>query len=196
MRSKHKDPGTHRCRVVTDLKLIYHDIPKTASTSIKTALGIKGSPEIGIRQGRRWEDITEEEKSYFSFTFVRHPVDRVLSQLSMMANWEEIGVKSDTKDSTQQLSDFIENERLIISQCDYLPPINQINFIGRFDRLLEDWAVLQEQFNLNDLPMKNRSKDLKNTKTAIDLSHEQLKFLEATFADDMNAFGFESYNEK
>lgn len=81
----------------------------------------------------------------------------------------------------------------LISQCNYLPPIDQIDFIGRFDNILEDWAFLQEKFNLNDLPMKNRTKGLKNTKTASDLSQEQLELLEERYADDMKAFEFKSY---
>lgn len=66
---------------------MYYDIPKCASTAIKLSLGYtfaNNSGEIGWTKGDKWRLKTHNR--YYTFTFVRHPFDRVCSTFSMYKN--------------------------------------------------------------------------------------------------------------
>ena len=57
--------------------LVFFDVPKAASTAIKMSL-VGGHSPWG--SGLPWDDSYHK---YYTFAFVRHPFDRVLSTFSM-----------------------------------------------------------------------------------------------------------------
>jgi hypothetical protein len=147
------------------------------------------------------QTLTEEEQTYFSFCFVRHPVERVTSAYSMLANWELTSPNKEphqdhkSKTISEYVQKVLTNEMPVFHQCEFLPFKNgkpQIDFIGKFHNLKEDWAILQQKFDLRDLTSNNRSQGLKYTKTVADLTNEEIQALEEKYADDMEAFGFVS----
>lgn len=115
-------------------------IPKVASSSIRASFG-----------GRHVELIPE---GYFTFAFIRHPWDRLVSALYTVFRAQ---VPAD-----ERLAQFIENPHMPIDsharpQAEYLAG-QRIDYLGRYDRLAEDWRGLQRIVALPDLSHFNRGK--------------------------------------
>lgn len=70
-----------RLFVSHDKKMVYNEIPKAASTSIKDFLGIPKNPVLGVDYFTTYSSIQEIIKSenYVYFTFVRNPYHRFIS---------------------------------------------------------------------------------------------------------------------
>lgn len=120
--------------VVNDvLRVAYVPIPKAASSSIRGAV-----------QGRHVESVPD---GYFSFAFIRHPWDRLVSAL--YCNLRSFDLLDD------RLAQFI-NEKHVDShvrpQVTFLRE-HRIDFIGRVDRFDEDW---REVIRHVDLPAPQR----------------------------------------
>jgi hypothetical protein len=122
------------------LRVAYVVIPKAASSAIRAAV-----------QGRHAEQIPE---GYFSFTFVRHPWDRLVSALYTVFRSQA--------PLDERLAQFIENPNIPIDsharpQVEHLAG-HRIDFIGYYHEIERDWSALQHVFGLPDLQHVNRGK--------------------------------------
>lgn len=112
-------------------------IPKVASSSIRGALA-----------GRHVDSIPA---GYFTFAFVRHPFDRLVSALYSV--FRAFG------DQDERLSLFLDRpEHLIDSHA--RPQVvflrdRRVDFLGRFEHLARDWAKLQQHVPLPPLAHLN-----------------------------------------
>lgn len=148
----------HRC--------IFTHVPKTGGKSILSAFGLpelgadysNNLPYIDNPYGHTSLDIerTDEVSDYFSFTFVREPLDRLVSAFFYL---DAGGCNSyDEAFREQKLSiyrgsflDFIEDLELYLQHDHFRPQVSWItnssgallpDFVGRFENLASDFAYV------------------------------------------------------
>tara|TARA_Y100000768_G_scaffold384495_1_gene368660 strand:+ start:607 stop:1200 length:594 start_codon:yes stop_codon:yes gene_type:complete len=194
--------------VFHNYKCIFLHIPKTAGRSVTNALGGQGDIEELF-----WHETLNDHKkiisediysSYFKFTFVRNPWDRVLSAYF----WYKGGGVQNKADKyigkslPWRFTKFIKNYDNFIKDHDnelsphFLPQIkiindvNELDFLGRFERLEEDFSIICKKLNLQDykLPHSNKSRhkpywNYYNSKT-IDIVAD-------IFKDDIENFSYD-----
>lgn len=177
-------------------KTIFVHIPKTAGTSIEAVLGMHGDKhDIGVvpyfnqvldrehLYGRQMQHMTAEAirtvlnndtlfDSYFKFTVVRNPWDRLVSALAWTdQKWvrgEELTVSGFDSQVRQlhsllvtartepvQLPHFLYPQSLYIFDAARRP---LVNFIGRYENLAADWRVICDKLGVNvELPARMKS---------------------------------------
>lgn len=154
----------------------YIHIAKCGSTAIRTALlrsdGIEPKNGYEAQVHPHFRDIPDGFKPGFLFTFVRHPIARLVS------SWQE-------KLKTGRIAEFHKNCPLtkdatfnewcewIVSHpvpnqvdqhwkpmhftLEYPPRKGPINFIGRLENVCQDWRIVQSHTGLVDLVPMNVS---------------------------------------
>jgi len=160
---------------------------------------------------------------YFTFSFVRHPIDRALSVYRYVANASRRPSRSVSrrvlhrlspparKDPSQWLgvkayretdcfSEFLRHpffdkalgaRSQSASLCDADGNVI-VDFVGRFERLDEDFGYVQQRLELpvRPLPWKNRSQP-SDTAPHFDISVEDRAYLATKYQDDFRRFGYE-----
>jgi hypothetical protein len=166
--------------VVPELKMNFVPTPKVANRSMKAAIasvvrpGYRGDPHLAGWRYRRVSAL--RVTGYFGFGFVRNPLDRLYSCYAQkivyygrvmnkpLVFWRYGG----TFGADMSFEDFVKAVAAIPdriadphfrSQYRFLyrgrEPV--VDFIGRFESLERDWAVVRERFGLPVLPHYNRS---------------------------------------
>lgn len=114
------------------MKWSFVHIPKTGGTSIERALGLSPSHETARAYPRP------------RFTFVRHPLDRLVSGWAFVSKRREV----DPAINVPQLQLLFQQGHLV-----FLPQVKwldaEVDFIGRFERLREDFA------QISDVPLEH-----------------------------------------
>lgn len=165
-------------------KAIFVHIPKTAGTSIEHSLeiiinskklinkpalrshetfnieNIKYAPQhFTSKILREHEQVKEHWNSYFKFSIIRHPYDRVLSEFF----WLNKGMKTfDPVKFNKFLNNYYEkiDTDHKLSQYDYLVEDGNVlvDYVGRFEKLGEAFKFLKKKLNLQtSLPKIQRS---------------------------------------
>jgi chondroitin 4-sulfotransferase 11 len=208
-------------------KTIFVHIPKTAGTSIEAVLGMHGDKQdIGVvpyfnqkldhehLYGRQMQHMTAQAirtvlnndalfDSYFKFTVVRNPWDRLVSALAWTdQKWvrgEELTV-SGFDSQVRQLHELLVTAQTAPVQLPhYLYPQSQyifdaarrplVNFIGRYENLAADWRVICAKLGLSiELParMKSHHRDYREY-----YSPETRQRVADIYALDINLFQYE-----
>jgi Sulfotransferase family len=208
-------------------KTIFVHIPKTAGTSIEAVLGMHGNKQdIGVvpyfnqeldhehLYGRQMQHMTAQAirtvlnndalfDSYFKFTVVRNPWDRLVSALAWTdQKWvrgEELTI-SGFDSQVRQLHDLLVTARTEPVQLPhYLYPQSLyifdaarrplVNFIGRYENLAADWRVICDKLGLSiELPgrMKSHHRDYREY-----YSPETRQRVADMYALDINLFQYE-----
>ena len=169
-----------RAIVLPELKLAYVPIAKVANRSMKAAIAAHiGLPYQGHPNRAAWQYLPVAAlpaEDYFRFAFVRNPLDRLLScyaqkivlygrRMKLPLEFWRYGNRFH-RDMT--FADFVETvagipDRLsdihFRSQHTFLYHRGQlmVDFIGRFERLAQDWDQLRQRYSLGPLPHENRS---------------------------------------
>ena len=208
-------------------KTIFVHIPKTAGTSIEAVLGMHGDKQdIGVvpyfnqeldhehLYGRQMQHMTAAAirtvlnndavfDSYFKFTVVRNPWDRLVSALAWTdQKWvrgEELTLTAfDTQvrqlhsllvtaqTAPMQLPHYLYPQSLYIFDAERRP---LVNFIGRYENLAADWRVIRAKLGLGvDLParMKSHHRDYREYYSA-----ETRDLVAAMYALDVSLFEYE-----
>lgn len=134
-------------------KLVFIQNPRAASTAIATALGLVHSHETTAQMQARignWDEC-------FSFSFVRSPLDRLISvyeMVKMKSSWH-YPEKNPDADRGETLEDYC---RLLLAgevldHSGWLPQTHfvdqeQLDFVGRYEQIGEDWL------RVSQLPLK------------------------------------------
>lgn len=197
--------------VVPELELCFVPTPKVANRSIKTAVastawpGYRGDPH---RAGWRYLPVSSlKQTGFFSFGFVRNPLDRLYSCYAQkivfygrMRNmpiefWRYGGVFH--RDMT--FADFVEAvvnipdrfaDQHFRSQHTFLyhKGAKTVDFIGRFENLDQDWKALRQRFDLPELGHENRSPHPHYSKT---YTPELARAAAERYSRDIALFGYE-----
>ena len=186
----------HRC--------LFIHIPKTGGVSVSHGL-------FGCHAGGhlRWSDYRalfchEHLEGFFKFTIVRHPLSRLYSAFTYLPQspWPHNRIWA-----SRHLSRFSNFEQFVdewlgpenLRQCVHFPPqwsflcenssqVPDLDFVGRFERLPEDYAWICQQLSLpSDLPHKNRSRELKPVP---EFSAATVDKVRQIYARDFEIFGY------
>lgn len=174
-------------------RCIFVHIPKTGGQSIETYFrklnNLKGKrpPELVLNKNddpnkgparlahmRAHEYVdfnyltNEQYQQYFSFTFVRNPWSRAVSEYLHKKHDRKFSFKHFIFDGLPEQNDFCDFYRHMIPQSDYIldsqgQPI--VDFIGRFESLSEDFTRICERMELADttLPHVNSTSSFRRS---------------------------------
>lgn len=159
-------------------KCIFVEVPKTGSTSIRRTIGFSKKPHMNIKEIQK--ELTEINKvfsgngpvieflDYFKFGFVRNPWDRVVS----LYNRQEGTMMSENMSFSNFVDWITHSSDTSIypskhkNQLDwFLDEDNQVavDFIGRFERINEDWEIISKKINMNS-KLEHHKINIKNQK--------------------------------
>jgi hypothetical protein len=210
-------------------KTIFVHIPKTAGTSVEAVLGMHGDKkDIGIvpyfnqeldhdhLYGRQLQHMTAQSiramlndeglfKSYFKFSIVRNPWDRLVSALAWSDQKWVRGELLQTADFERQVRAahalFVTATRAgtpailphyLYPQCLYLLDEGQrllVDFIAKYENLATDWQVISARVGAGvELPrrMKSYHRDYREYYTA-----ETRDLVGEMYAPDVSLFRYE-----
>lgn len=205
--------------VSSDKRLVYLVNSKAACSSIKATFLDKEacddySAHIDVyRQDMKRYDLTDDERDYFKFTFVRNPFSRLVScyESKYHADRERYKYKFDYRNYLygylyydEGFDEFVRKvcalpyrlmDRHFRSQYDLIFDASgeTFDYIGHFESLAEDFSVIQNKYRLRPLPHLNRvgTDDWMNYYTP-----ETADLVYRTFRKDIEAFGYgNSYSE-
>ncbi|MGH2760705.1 MAG: sulfotransferase family protein [Actinomycetota bacterium] len=171
-----------------DHGLVYVKTPKVATGSVVAALTSFAAGEHAVDEQRAIEQVAAATARYqrgafapeirrlaktaFTFSFVRNPLDRLLSAYTHQKRLRQVesktifvqhGIAFDATfpefvESIAELPDdscnvHVRSQHKFV--CDADGPL--VEYMGRFERLEDDWSVLQSRFGLPGLPIRHAS---------------------------------------
>lgn len=162
-------------------KCIYIHIPKTAGVSIRHFLGMSFKPSDQLytipfqpddhkfnppQPHLRAEDylkygmVTQEEfDSYFKFAFVRNPWERIVSEYKFRGWPQRLDFKTFLSKCLPKPS-WTDEYCHIIPQYDFIHDAKGnllVNFVGRFERLHEDFKVVCQKLGIASSPLTRKN---------------------------------------
>ncbi|MFC5050690.1 sulfotransferase family protein [Rubritalea spongiae] len=206
--------GSHFPQAYKDTNSVYIHIPKTAGTSIASAI----YKDKGVGHGHYpyYEFLREDEGLYnssFKFAFVRDPWDRLVSayyHLSSPPSWVADRTKLVSEYINARADDFSEFVRLLsvdkrMQRWVHMEPQSKfvlhegevmVDFIGRFENLEEDVIKVAKALNLNDVkvPHVNKSKD--RAHYSIFYDQYAIDFVRDFYAQDIDVFEYDYIDQK
>jgi len=179
-------------------QFIFIHIPRTGGSSIEVSLKkgletLQGNNTLGTFLGKHWKSSEykaskpSEWKSFFKFTFVRNPWDRVISIYEFLKIHEGHPQRT-SKEFKEWLFSIKPNCNAYMPQSWYID--EAVDFIGRYETLQEDWAyvlsnVFPSNYQTTPLPHVNKTERHGNYH---DL--ETIDFVSNYYRDDIDSFGY------
>lgn len=184
-------------------KCIFIHVPKSAGTSILSALGKK---EVFGRDHLPWyvyqKANNQKFQSYYKFSFVRNPWDRAYSAYSYL---REGGNKRDDIclqsiiEKFKNFDDFVinglqngllRNHPLFIPQSEFVVRANQelaVDFLGRYENIDNDFKIVADRLKIGEkLNRVNVSRSCGNKY----FSEESVRVIKFIYAQDIDNFGY------
>ena len=170
--------------------LRFFHIPKTAGMSICNAMGIPA----GHRR------IMNPKPNDFIFSCVRNPYDRAASLFYYLTDncppyTKQFMAEGETVNSfwTEKAS-HIRPITFTQPQKAWLQYIERIDKLIRFETLAEDWAEMQQTFNLPALEHKNGDTSRPVTPWQEELTSESIAKIGELYAEDFVNLNYERLN--
>ena len=170
--------------------LRFFHIPKTAGMSICNAMGIPA----GHRR------IMNPKPNDFIFSCVRNPYDRAVSLFYYLTDncppyAKQFMAEGETVNSfwTEKAS-HIRPITFTQLQKAWLQDIERIDKLIRFETLAEDWAEMQQTFNLPALEHKNGDTSRPVTPWQEELTSESIAKIGELYAEDFVNLNYERLN--
>jgi hypothetical protein len=176
-------------------KIKWYVNPKVGSTFLKSEL--RKYPSFSVPGELRVADWNPLKENWYSFAFVRHPVNRLLSCWSKKIFSEQyyiFNLSASEANSMKDLDvflDFVEGENLAC--CDpHLSfqtanvPVEKVSFLGRLENFSEDLTKLNDRTGLSinaAMPSPNPSKKRSVTPS-------QRSRIQRIYARDMELLGY------
>lgn len=214
-----KDLSPLKYSVISDKQLVYLINPKCACSSIKRAINELDEtihyPNAHVlpKVVQSYQNqLSSDEKNYFTFTFIRNPFERIAS---FYVNKFERDVQNQGR--LFELRDYLggvfnpygtfaemmqvlygipphlcnghfKPQSYLIDSADC-----SLDFIGRLENADTDWQTIAERFDLPPLPMANKSPSY-DYRDYYDLP--TLELVNAYYQEDIQRFGYaDSYEE-
>lgn len=192
--------------LIKDLNLAYIPIPKVAHTSIKRVIAKVPKQERVRVHKLHFDQVTLDELDttrYFTFGFVRNPLERLVSLYERNVNEEYpqhlFHRYGRTFKHKMPFEDFLEqvcrisdarSDKHFRSQHWFLERDNELacQFIGKVEQFEDDWNRLNEQFPLGHVDKFNQSS--KNEVSAY-FTPELLDMAVKRYERDIELFGYE-----
>lgn len=180
-------------------ELAFVHINRTAGTSILFALGIKTKNHFSVRDAINASS-KEKWENAFTFTFVRNPWSKVVSHYNHRVNTNQTKLKNNNIPFNEWLKKTYGNERdlfyydnplMFLPQYDCLVDnagIININFIGKFEILKEDFLKLSSYFGIKKKLKKTNVSKCVNYKDYY--NSETAKIIEKHFEKDIEYFKY------
>ena len=197
--------------------LVYLNISKAAYSTIKASFLSEVVPDDysvhNYLPPVRF--FTPEEESYYKFTFVRNPFDRIVSCYESKYHTDKTIYNKEKMDFDDYLFGYIsENKgfddfvykitRIPDYLCDrhFLPQYcsiyrndgsSRVDFVGKMENIAEEFKPIQEKYDLKELKVYNSSgeRDYRDWYTL-----ETAELIYKKYKKDFELFGYEdSYNE-
>lgn len=199
--------------IFNSYKAIFIHIPKCAGTSITSCLDRENvisrfttydNFSIKLMYGRNLQHSTYNKirmlhplkfTSYYKFSFVRNPFDRMYSEYSWRKKWDK---KLENKTFEEMLMQvplyrkigephFIEQSNFIYTQRNKL----MVDYLGRFETLEYDFKNIVKTLGIEQLDLKilNRSRESKNYSNKY--SDEAKELVNRFFARDIELLEYE-----
>ncbi len=179
-------------------KLVYIHIPKCAGNAIKNAVGgFQGDSHLAASGIPEFAFI-----NYKSAAFVRNPYDRCVSAYFYLLTGGN-GNKQDLYDKTKYISKFASFEDFVLNGLDKASVEQQhffhqyrfidrkIDFIGKYERLYEDFFKMCKSLKIKHNNIKSKNKfSLRNYIPLY--SNNMLKKIETIYAKDFENFKYKT----
>lgn len=196
-----------------DKKFIFIHIPKTAGTSLEIALedsscifkrGEWAKKPMGfnaplnhltISQIQHSEEIsTNNLDSFFKFTFVRNPWDKVISEC--FCGQIQLAFKDckTVKDKIKKVCALSKTSSGYGAHCkpqiDFINNTNfKMNFVGRFENLKKDFDVVCQKLSLKNLELCHKNKSSKKPYQEY-FDQETIDLVADSYKKDIDYFGY------
>ena len=206
---KNNTLGPHAVSVMysKSSKFIYLKSGRTAGTSIwKHAMRtVFDRHEVNNKSSSNFWNITDtdREKNYFTFTFVRNPYDRLVS------NWNSFRYKKDAIYEHTTFEEFIKNTTGLswlnkngtLTNEHFLPlhyytefsrDNSFVDFVGKYENLQEDWNYVADKLKLDKhlIHMNSRrGPRVKNYK--VYYTDELIEIVSTYYKRDLELFDYE-----
>jgi len=195
------------CRPFDERHCIFVHIPKCAGIAVCQSLF--GVPSCGHKPLRLFQIMysPEEFRSYFKFTVVRNPWDRLVSAYCFLKDgginernrlWAEANLAG-YENFGAFVHDWVNPKNIQSShhftpQCDFICIEKNrpaVDFIGRHERLAEDFARICERLNVKATLQawnkgQSRARDYREYYTP-----ETRRIVAEVYADDIELLGYE-----
>lgn len=180
-------------------KLIWIDIPKCASTSIRDTLGFNDRKELALHLPEPDNALKENLDDYFKFAFVRNPFARIVSNWKMWTGQPHprSQIESYKKPFVKGLENFSFREFLDLTervnnhhwhrQYDFIKI--PLDFIGKVENLQKDFDMVCDKIGIAraELPHMNKTKH----KSYIEYYDDETREIVAEkYAKDIEYFGY------
>jgi hypothetical protein len=191
----------------SERSFFYFRVPKAGSSSIVTSLGQSISPDMATpsQAQRRLHAIPmpDQISEAFSFTFVRDPLNRVVSayldksrEPKFVRKYPYLGGAPATQDGFHYFLDALADGHLMDNlhwapQADMLPiPPNDFEFIGKLETLEQDLRYCLTQIFGTDRAMRSHRPHKTKAKALAEeyVGHRQRKQIASLYAKDFEAF--------
>ena len=188
----------HRC--------IFVHIPKCAGISIcKTLFGNHGGYHLGIKQ---YQLAFQKEQfySYFKFSFVRNPWDRLYSAYKFLASGGRGDI--DRKWFVENLSKYTNFREFVLNWVSYeniykyphfVPQWKflsdchgriEMDFIGRFETIETDFGIILDKLEIgNNLKHENKNQE-RNCSYRKEYDKEMIDVVNSVYRKDIELFNY------
>lgn len=164
-------------RAPTGHNLVWAAIPATGNCFRRHSLGFSPSQYV--------DTIERDRKDYDLITFVREPVDRFVAVWA----WMKRQRKYRRRPLEEVLSGPPEKLDRHLRPQHTFEEVNDADYMGRFETLEEDWAILRERYQLG--PLVKPQSLIGNRPLSEVLSPEELSVVLNIYARDFSELGYE-----
>lgn len=174
-------------------KFLFIQVPKTATSSIHNVLGSHMECDYTkISRHAKYSEVSEfypESKSYFKFSFIRNPWDRLLSfYFFKKTNKAKQKIPDNLLFKDFLLTALISGQTAL-NQKSYINGFDENCFIGRFENLQDDFDKICDAIGIprSKLPLANATKHNHYTEY---YDNETRRLVSEQYAKDIEYFNY------
>ena len=185
--------------ISADRNILYSKITKTAGTSICRMALEPNIPDLYPLSGLQGQRVlrTVPYKDLFSFAFVRNPWDRAISTYFMFKDDRSRMMRGMPRDFPGMIEAYAAGKatagvaRHLAPQAPHFLYKGEpfVEFIGRFERLHEDWAHVADRIGLDvELPHANATK---HDHYSTYYTQREIDIVRELYAEEIEYLGYE-----